>query len=144
MKKIALMIMVQILKKILLIGIVVAGSITLSSCEKCKEIEIPKQENTEEDFYFVNYKVSGGLYFHIKSVSYNTESGTKSKYFKKAVKAFETQVGPVKRGFNATISYEKFMGESHENSASISVSKNNGPFAEKNSGRNGASYKINF
>lgn len=126
-------------KRILLAGIVAVGSLTLGSCEDNKEIETP-----EEDFYYVNYKVSGKMYFRIKSVSYNTESGAEYKDFKQANRLFETQIGPVKRGFNAAIHYEIFSGGNYDNSAVILVSKNNGPFAEKASGKNGASYKIDF
>lgn len=84
------------------------------------------------------------MYFRIKSASYNTESGTEYKNFKQAVNSFETQIGPVKRGFNAAIHYEIFSGGNYDHSAVISISKNNGPFAEKASGENGTSYKINF
>ena len=48
-------------------------------------------------------------------------------------------IGPVKKGFKASVRNEKGTGN-----AQIEVSKNNGPFALKASGQNSASYTINF
>ena len=47
-------------------------------------------------------------------------------------------IGPVKKGFRASIQYNE------GGTCQIEVSKNNGPFALKAEGKNSASYTIDF
>ena len=120
-------------------------SLTFLSCDE-QDSPIPDDNNEESidnDFYYVKYQISGGLYFNIDQVMYNTEKGEKYEDFS-AAKSFETTCGPVTKNFNAKIEITDRRGTPPLNAIKISISKNNGPFAVKASGQYSASYTIDF
>ena len=128
------------MKKLLFILCTITLIFTLFSCEKKSDTDT---DEDNEDFYYVKYQISGKVYFYIDRVVYNTETGTNSEDFS-AARSFEQICGPVSRGFVAKIELTKHRGEASSNATTISISKNNGPFAIKASGRYSAAYVINF
>ncbi len=133
------------MKKIYLRIITIAFLSILFSCNKEEKEE--KEElipsTTNEDVYYVKYEISGRLYFYIDGVSYKTENGFQSQSFS-AARSFEETCGPVKKGFSAQIQITQRRGEPSSGATKIYVSKNNGPFAIKATGKESASYTINF
>lgn len=115
------------------------------SCKKSKDI----------DEYYVKYEVnSTTVYFGEKlSVTISNEKNSNTTLLIDAKIPWETVVGPVKKGFIATMGVVKEGSATNQLrlSTQISVSKNNGPFALKkiddsNTPRNTAqiSYTIDF
>lgn len=119
----------------------------LFSCEKEveKDSDFPPSIDNDDnkDFYYVKYEISGKSYFYIDGVSYNTEKGSLSESFS-AARSFERTCGPVDKGFVARITLTGYRGAPASNAITISVSKNNGPFATKTLGQYNATYTINF
>ena len=92
------------------------SSVLLFSCSKSDDT---KPDDETKDFYYVRYEAS---------VTVNTDSGIK-KF--EAVKTFEEIFGPVSKDFRAEINVDSEGAGWAETTASIYVSKNNGPFAMK-------------
>ncbi len=111
--------------------------LTFVSCGKDSDTDGNK------DFYYVKYQISGKVYFYIDGVAYNTETGSNSESFS-AARSFEQICGPVTEGFVAKIKLTQHRGEASSNATTISISKNNGPFAIKASGQYSATYVIDF
>lgn len=127
------------MKKWIFIIISIVFSIALCSCEKDGE----KDGDKNDDFYYIEYKITSNIYFYIDGVTYNTENG--SHYERCAAKStFDQICGPVNKGFLASINLTKFRGAPAANAVNIYVSKNNGPFAIKASGQYSATYTIDF
>ena len=105
----------------------------------CNDFNSPQQGyNTDE--YYVKYSIkSKDSYEHFSDIYYNDEDGVKNAEKGHNVKGWTVTIGPVKKGFMASVRNEKGTGINH-----IEVSKNNGPFAEKANGKNSASYTINY
>lgn len=95
---------------------------------------------TSSDEYYVKYTIKSlGTYYYFSDIYYADVNGTGSAEKGHSVKSWTVTIGPVKKGFKASVRNEKGTGN-----AQIEVSKNNGPFALKASGQNSASYTINF
>ncbi len=135
------------MKKLLFAIIAAILTMVLFSCEKEKDTVINGNNNNNNtdnsDFYYEKYQISGKVYFLIDEVSYNTENGVQSKSFSGA-RSFEQVCGPVSKGFVARITLTEHRGAPESNATTISVSKNNGPFAMKASGQYSATYTIDF
>ena len=126
------------------------SSVFMFSCSKSDDTN-PKdtKPNNDEtkDFYYVRYNV-GVSTSHIPTtyITVNTDMGINEF---EAVKTFEETFGPVSKGFNAEIDVVAEGAGWAETTASIHVSKNNGPFALKayksvSSSKINLSYKIDF
>ena len=100
------------------------SSVLLFSCSKSDDTK-----PDDKDFYYVRYEASVST-SHIPTtyVTVNTDSGIK-KF--EAVKTFEEIFGPVSKDFRAEINVDSEGAGWAETTASIYVSKNNGPFAMK-------------
>lgn len=95
------------------------------------------QEDTSE--YYVKYSiVSPGLY-RFSDIYFADVSGTVCTSKDISIGSWTITIGPVKKGFFASVRNEKGTGNN-----TIEVSKNNSPFAVKASGTNKASYKIDY
>lgn len=110
------------MKKIVLLVILAFGVINFG-CE-------------EDDEYYVKYEVdsftiySGGKL----DVTINTENNTNTTVTINTRTPLETVIGPVQKGFNASLKVESQETDNHlALDASISVSKNDSPFALKES-----------
>lgn len=113
------------------------------------------KKSTDTDEYYVKYEVnSTTIYTGEKlSVTINNEKNSNTTLLIDAKKQWETVIGPVKKGFVASLSIIKEGSATNQLrlSTQISVSKNNSPFALKksddsNTPRNSAqlSYTIDF
>ena len=111
------------MKKYLLL-LVILSSVLMFSCGKSDDTK-----PDDKDFYYVRYEASVST-SHIPTtyVTVNTDSGIK-KF--EAVKTFEEIFGPVSKDFRAEINVDSEGAGWAETTASIYVSKNNGPFAMK-------------
>ena len=99
--------------------------------------EQPEVDNNE---YYVKYTItSGGTYYYFSDIYYKDVHGTGSAEKGHSIKNWTVTIGPVKRGFTASVRNEKGTGKNQ-----IDISKNNGPFALKATGQNSASYTINY
>ena len=137
------------MKAITKLFLVLFAAITCFGCEKIENDnnEQNGDQNTQEDFYYVRYNV-GVSTSHIPTtyITVNTDMGINEF---EAVKTFEETFGPVSKGFNAEIDVVAEGAGWAETTASIHVSKNNGPFALKayksvSSSKINLSYKIDF
>jgi hypothetical protein len=107
------------------------ATLLLSSCEKL---------GLKKDNYYIKYQVeSSTIYYGGKlNVELNTENG-KSPFVVNQRENWETTIGPVKKGFTASLKATKegWNGQTVENHLKLKlrilVSKNNGPFALKKS-----------
>jgi len=103
----------------------------------CKDFNSPQQDKTE---YYVKYTIkSPGTYYYFSDITYADVSGTGSAEKGHSVKSWTVTIGPVKKGFKASVKNAKGTGDNQ-----IEVSKAGGPFSLKASGTNSASYTINF
>lgn len=120
-------------------------SIVNFGCKKSKDI----------DEYYVKYEVnSTTVYYGVKlNTTISNEKNSNTTLSIDAKIPWEKVVGPVKKGFNASLSVVKEGAATNQLrlSTQISISKNNGPFALKkiddsNTPRNTAqlSYTIDF
>ena len=126
------------------------SSAFMFSCSKSDDTK-PEDTNPNndetKDFYYIRYNASVSTN-HIPTtyITVNTDFGINEF---EVCKTFEEVFGPVSKGFTAKIDVvSKYAGWS-ETTASIHVSKNNGPFALKaHKSVNGStidlSYKIDF
>lgn len=108
----------------------------------CDNFNNPQQggNSTSNDEYYVKYTIkSGGPYLYFSDIYYADTYGVGSAEKSHSIKSWTITIGPVKKGFKAFVKNEKGTGNNQ-----IEVSKNNGPFAIKNSGQNSASYTINY
>jgi hypothetical protein len=111
---------------------VFALAMTILTCNSCKKDEAA----TDNDEFYIKYKFEmttlGGRAENIL-IDYNGEDGRNKQTETKG--NFETTIGPVSKGFQASVSaYDKFplQFEYHlKLNLKIFVSKNNSPFAEK-------------
>jgi len=107
-------------------GFIVAMGITIISCEK---------KNNESDEYYVKYKVnSTTIYSGAKlDVTINTEDNQNITLIVNQGTQWETVIGPVQKGFNATL--KAIATEETYNQlrlySEIHVNKNDSPFALK-------------
>ena len=122
--------MKKILKIILLL---LSVSLFMISCEE-------KNTPNNSDEYYVKYSIITTRQLHyFRGVTYADINGmitTKEKDSPSRV--WTITIGPVKKGFRASIQYNE------GGTCQIEVSKNNGPFALKAEGKNSASYTIDF
>ncbi len=90
--------------------------------------------------YYVKYTIKGeGIYGHFYDVVYADVNGTKTASEGYQISSWTVTIGPVSKGFRAHVRNEGGGGDNI-----IEVSKNGGPFAQKATGWNSASYTINF
>ena len=109
----------------------------LVACDGFVELNQPQEQPAE---YYVRYSITAeGAYTYFSDVYYADVYGTGSAHKSYSVRSWTVTIGPVKKGFKASVRNEKGTGNNQ-----IEVSKNNGPFALKASGQNKASYTINF
>ena len=122
--------MKKILKIILLL---LSGSLFMISCEE-------RNTPNNSDEYYVKYSITTTRQYHyFRGVTYadiNERITTKAKDSPSRV--WTITIGPVKKGFRASIQYNE------GGTCQIEVSKNNGPFALKAEGKNSANYTIDF
>lgn len=101
----------------------------------CAERNTP--DNTE---YYVRYTIKSSVaYYYFSDIYFKDVDGTKNAEKGHNIKSWTVTIGPVKKGFKASVRNEKGTANNM-----IEVSKNGGPFALKASGENSASYTINF
>ena len=108
-----------------------SATLLLSSCDKF---------SIKKDDYYIKYQVeSSTIYYGGKlNVELNNENG-KSPFIVNQRENWETTIGPVKKGFTASLKATKegWNGQTVENHLKLKlrilVSKNNGPFALKKS-----------
>ena len=105
---------------------VMLSSVLLLSCGKSDDT---KPDDETKDFYYVRYEASVST-VHIPTtyITVNTDYGIK-KF--EVGKTFEETFGPVSKDFRAEIDVYSSGAGWAETTASIYVSKNNGPFAMK-------------
>ena len=113
------------MKKYVLLVILALGVFS-SGCEKCE---------CDTDEYYVKYETYGTTPYvgHNLDISISMENSEITTFTTAPQGSWETVIGPVKKGFTASISVET----SHTDltlEASISVNKNDSPFALKASG----------
>lgn len=121
----------------------IISSLTLFTFSSCSKDEILNNEinNSEENSnsnYYVKYVISSSYPYIFSNWSVTTPDGTYSKNDYQT-RRWEQTYGPIKKGFRCSVKVER--GTS---TAEIYVSKNQEPFALKNTGANGASYTIDF
>ena len=115
------------MKKIVLLVILALGIFNFG-CEKCE---------CDPDEYYFKYETYGTtIYGGINlDVTVSTENSENTTFITNAQGRWETVIGPVKKGFTASLMAEP---QEYENNvpleASISVSKNDSPFALKANG----------
>ena len=110
------------MKKIIILAIL-AFVVFISGCEKCE---------CDTDEYYVKYETYGTTRYvgHNLNISISMENSEITTFTTAPQGSWETVIGPVKKGFTASISVET----SHTDltlEASISVNKNDSPFALK-------------
>lgn len=128
------------MKRLLILLAIAIAAIGLTSCEALGFYTTPPDNNKTPDEYYVRYTIkSPGTYYYFSDIYYADVSGTGSAEKSHSIKSWTVTIGPVKKGFKASVRNEKGTGNNQ-----IEVSKNNGPFALKASGQNKASYTINF
>jgi hypothetical protein len=115
----------NIMKKIVLLVILAFGVINFG-CDKCE---------CDPDEYYIKYETYGTTRYvgHNLDISISMENSEITTFTTDPQGSWETVIGPVKKGFTASISVET----SHTDltlEASISVNKNDSPFALKASG----------
>ena len=113
---------------ILIIGFIATIGVTITGCESSTG-----NENTDE--YYVKYEVnSATIYYGGKlDVTLNTETNETTTITIDQRKLSETVIGPVQKGFNATLKVNA-TGDTHNKLklyTKIHVSKNDSPFALK-------------
>ena len=113
-------------------------AIGLTSCYFYAEPTNP----TEINEYYVRYSIQSSWY-KFGGVSYADIAGTSYDLSATYANSWTITIGPVKKGFKA---WSKNSMGTNTNSAkhTIEVSKNGGPFAQKATGVNNASYTINY
>ena len=91
--------------------------------------------------YYVKYTIKGMPYPYrgFSDIVYADVHGTKTASKGYQIRSWSVTIGPVSKGFKAYVSNEGGGGDNV-----IEVSKNGGPFAQKATGWNSASYTINF
>jgi hypothetical protein len=90
--------------------------------------------------YYVKYTIKGkGIYGRFSDIVYADVNGTKTASEGYQISSWSVTIGPVSKGFKAYVSNKGGGGDNV-----IEVSKNGGPFAQKATGWNSASYKIDF
>lgn len=90
--------------------------------------------------YYVKYTIKGkGIYGRFSDIVYADVNGTKTASEGYQISSWSVTIGPVSKGFKAYVRNEGGGGDNV-----IEVSKNGGPFAQKATGWNSASYTINF
>lgn len=105
----------------------------------CEEFNQPSNDGSTNEYY-VKYSIDvTGPYQHFWKISYADVDGMKTSNDGNSVKHWTVTIGPVKKGFHASV--RNAMGTGINK---IEISKNNGPFALKASGEDRASYIIAF
>ena len=90
--------------------------------------------------YYVKYTIKGeGIYGRFSDIVYADVNGTKTASEGYQIRSWSVTIGPVSKGFKAYVRNEGGGGDNV-----IEVFKNGGPFAQKATGWNSASYTINF
>jgi hypothetical protein len=93
-------------------------------------------KDCDNDEYYVKYEVNSSTIYGGKlDVTINSEDNTNSTFTINQCMLWETIIGPVSKGFNATLKVSA-IGETHDKLklyTNIYVSKNDSPFALKNS-----------
>lgn len=117
--------------------IFVTAVLLLGACEVRNS---PNDQSTDE--YYVKYSIKSSWY-KFGNVSYGDVDGTKHDLIEKNVTIWSVTIGPVKKGFRAWSSNSSGTSTNSANHT-IEVNKNGGPFAQKATGINSASYIINF
>lgn len=122
--------MKKILKIILLL---LSVSLFMISCEE-------RNTPNNSDEYYVKYSITTTRQLHyFRGVTYADINGMITTEEKDSPsRVWTITIGPVKKGFRASIQYNE------GGTCQIEVSKNNGPFALKAEGKNSASYTIDF
>jgi len=120
--------------RIAFVGLLIVSIGLNYSCNKeCDEKEII----TPSDEYYVKYEVnSATIYYGGKlDVTINSDDNSTSIFIIDQRKLWETIIGPVKKGFNASIivKSKSVTNDKLELNTKIYVSKNGSPFALKES-----------
>lgn len=111
-----------------------AVTILMIACEDSNSLLLDKTE------YYVKYIIkSPGTYYYFSDITYADVSSTGSAEKGHSVKSWTVTIGPVNKGFRASVKNAKGTGDNQ-----IEVSKAGGPFVLKAEGKNSATYTINF
>ena len=104
---------------------------TLTSCDFFSNS--PEEDNAE---YYVRYTIKSTYPYIFSDITYADvyDNGTLMNY---QTRNWTVTIGPVKKGFHAHVKNAKGTATDY-----IEVSKNGGPFAQKATGSNQASYYI--
>lgn len=90
--------------------------------------------------YYVKYTIKAqGPYGRFSDIVYADVDSEKTASEGHQIQTWSVTIGPVRKGFKAYVRNEGGGGDNV-----IEVSKNGGPFAQKATGWNSASYTINF
>ena len=129
------------MKKILTVLLMLLLTFTLTGCEEVNQpINGGSTQQNSKDEYYVKYSIDvTGPYQHFWKISYADVDGMKTSNEGNSVKHWTVTIGPVKKGFRASV--KNAMGTGMNK---IEVSKNNGPFTLKASGEDSATYTIAF
>ena len=125
-----------------LILLMLMSSALMFSCNKSDDTKAD-----DKDFYYVRYEaIVSTNHYPTTYITVNTDSGI-NKF--EVDKTFEEIFGPVSKDFRAEINVDSEGAGWSETTASIYVSKNNGPFALKayktvTGSKIKLSYKIDF
>ena len=95
--------------------------------------------SNQQDEYYVKYSITTRQYQIFSDITYAGISGEKVANKGYSSRAWGITIGPVKKGFRASVRYGRGGGICH-----IEVSKNGGPFAMKAEADKSVSYTINF
>lgn len=119
----------------------ISVTLLMSSCSFFSS-DLPQQGgNSDNSEYYVQYSIkSTYAYYYFGDIYYAAEHGTQCAEKGRTVKSWSVIVGPVKRGFRASVRYDSGVASE----VKIEVSKNGSPFALKASGEKSASYTINY
>jgi hypothetical protein len=120
------------MKKILSIILVSVLAFSLTACEGFNNPD-------KNDEYYVKYSITTRQYQIFSDITYADISGEKVANKGYSSRAWGITIGPVKKGFRASVRYGRGGGICH-----IEVSKNGGPFAMKAEADKSVSYTINF
>ena len=120
------------MKKIVTVILLSVLAFSLTGCEGFNQ-----PSNGGE--YYVKYSITTRQYQIFSDITYADISGEKVANKGYSSRAWGITIGPVKKGFRASVRYGWGGGICH-----IEVSKNGGPFAMKAEADKSVSYTINF
>lgn len=125
------------MKKIVTVILLSVLAFSLTGCEGFNQPS--NGGSNQQDEYYVKYSITTRQYQIFSDITYADISGEKVANKGYSSRAWGITIGPVKKGFRASVRYGWGGGICH-----IEVSKNGGPFAMKAEADKSVSYTINF